>query len=257
MLTWNPGQYLKFSQERTQPAIDLAARIPLDKPAKILDIGCGPGNSTEVLQRRFPDSFILGIDSSAEMIETAKKEHPNLAFQQCDITCQLDQLSEDFDLAFSNACLQWVPHHPLLLPRLLKLLVPGGILAVQIPMNQKEPIHRILEDLAFQPEWKEKGLSSRLFYTLSQEEYFDLLSNQNAFLAMWQTTYIHVLDSHEDILEWYRGTGLRPYLNALSPQEQPAFLAQVMKRVQQAYPLQTNGQILFPFPRFFFMAKKN
>lgn len=257
MLTWNPGQYLKFSQERTQPAIDLAARIPLDKPAKILDIGCGPGNSTEVLQRRFPDSFILGIDSSAEMMETAKKEHPNLAFQQCDITCQLDQLSEDFDLAFSNACLQWVPHHPLLLPRLLKLLVPGGILAVQIPMNQKEPIHRILEDLAFEPEWKEKGLSSRLFYTLSQEEYFDLLSNQNAFLAMWQTTYIHVLDSHEDILEWYRALDYALISTPFLSRNNPAFLAQVMERVQQAYPLQANGQILFPFPRFFFMAKKN
>lgn len=129
-------------------------------------------------------------------------------------------------------------------------------MAVQIPMNQEEPIHHILEDLAFQPEWKEKGLPSRLFYTLSQGEYFDLLSSQKAFLFMWQTTYIHVLNSHEDILEWYRGTGLRPYLNALSTQDQPIFLAQVMERVQQAYPLQANGLVLFPFPRFFFMAKK-
>lgn len=256
MSSWNPEQYLKFSKERTQPAIDLAARVPLDEPAKILDIGCGPGNSTAVLRRRFPNSYILGIDSSPEMIEKAKKELPSLDFQLCDVTCELNLLSSDFDLAFSNACLQWVPDHPVLLPKLLGLLTSGGILAVQIPMNQKEPIHRILEDLASQDEWKEKGLSPRLFHTLSQGEYFDILSKEKAFWAMWQTSYIHVMDSHQDILEWYKGTGLRPYLSQLSPEDQAVFLQEVEKRVQQSYPIQANGQVLFPFPRFFFMARK-
>ena len=134
-MNWNSEQYLKFKNERTQPAIDLANRISVQNPKKILDIGCGPGNSTEVLRRKYPDAYILGVDKSEEMIKTAKEKYPNLDFQICDAGAELSKLDHDFDIVFSNACIQWVPNHPQLLREMLGLLNENGVLAVQIPMN--------------------------------------------------------------------------------------------------------------------------
>ena len=253
MVTWNSGQYLKFQRERTQPAIDLAARIAPDGVRKVLDVGCGPGNSTRVLADRFPRAAILGVDSSEAMIETARADHPALRFALCDAARDLGGLDRDFDVVFSNACIQWVPDHPKLLRELLGLLRPGGVLAIQTPMNHDEPIHQIIEELT-SGKWKGAFENPRIFYNLSPGRYFDLLDDIAADFTLWRTAYLHVLDSHAAIMEWYRGTGLRPYLQALPAEEAAAFERDVFERVAAAYPAQRNGKVIFPFPRFFILA---
>ena len=255
MADWDSAQYLKFEQERTQPAIDLAGRIAGCAPRDVLDMGCGPGNSSRVLAGRFPEAQILGVDSSPEMIAAAKANHPDLEFALCDAGRQLPSLGQGaFDVVFSNACIQWIPNHPDLLRDMLSLLRPGGVLAVQTPMNYEEPIHRIISELVAGEKWAGAFPNPRIFYNLLPGQYFDLLSELAADFVLWQTTYYHVLGSHADIMEWYRGTGLRPYLSALPDEESAAFEADVRDRVVQAYPKQRDGRIIFRFPRFFFTA---
>lgn len=257
MSDWNARQYLKFQKERTQPALDLAARLEYDSPAKALDIGCGPGNSTAVVKARFPGAQVIGVDSSQNMVETARKDHPELEFIQWDITTDLDALPHDFDVVFSNACLQWIPDHPSLLPRLMGFLKPGGLLAVQIPMNYQEPIHRIIETTVSRSPWTEKIPYMRLFYTLTQEEYFNVLSRTASDFTLWHTTYLHRMPSHQAIMDWYSSTGLRPYLNAaVDEAAREEFYQEIFLQVQEAYPVQENGEIIFRFPRFFFIARK-
>lgn len=251
MPEWNADQYLKFGSERTQPAVDLANRIPLDDPARIVDIGCGPGNSTSVLARRFPRAHILGVDSSNDMIAAARQTYPQLEFQHCDASRDLPALGTGFDVVFSNACIQWVPDHPTLLWRMLALLRPGGALAIQTPMNYDEPIHRIIQEVS--GKWL-GARNPRIFHNLTPGEYYDLLSECASHFSLWHTTYYHVMKSHEAILEWYRGTGLRPYLEALPEQARPPFEADIRERIREAYPAQRNGNILFRFPRFFILA---
>lgn len=257
MSDWNAQQYLKFKKERTQPAIDLAARIEYDAPAKALDVGCGPGNSTAVLKARFPGAHIIGADYSKNMVETARKDHPELEFIRCDVSSDIETLPNDFDIVFSNACLQWVPDHPALLPRLMGLLKPGGLLAVQIPMNYQEPIHKIIEATVAQSPWTELIPYMRLFYTLTQEGYFDILSEISSDFTLWQTTYLHRMPSHKAIMDWYSSTGLRPYLDAaVSEEAREEFYQEVFRQVKVEYPVQKNGEVIFRFPRFFFIARK-
>ncbi|MVB12169.1 Trans-aconitate 2-methyltransferase [Caprobacter fermentans] len=256
MTDWNSSQYLKFSAERTQPAIDLANRIRVETPGKIADIGCGPGNSTEVLLRRFPGAEVLGADSSQEMIEAAKRNLPGLEFRLCDAGRELSALGGDFGIVFSNACIQWIPNHQKLLRGMMNLLRPGGVLAVQTPMNQEEPIHRIIGEVVGSEKWTSRFPNPRIFHNLTQGEYFDLLSELSSDFTMWQTTYFHRLKSLRDIMEWYRGTGLRPYLAALPEAERAEFERDVFERLEASYPEQKNGEIIFRFPRFFFLAVK-
>lgn len=255
MSDWNPEMYLKFKKERTQPALDLAGRLDLC-PAKALDVGCGPGNSTQVLADRFPKAEITGVDFSASMIEKAQKEHPTLNFLQYDVSGDLSGLPHDCDVVFSNACLQWVPDHPGLLPRLLGLLKPGGVLAVQVPVNWQEPIHQIIQQTVEQERWRERIPYHRNFYTLKPEEYFDLLARISADFTMWETVYMHRLPSHQAIMDWYSSTGLRPYLDAAVDEEaRQGFYDEVFRQVKGAYPVQENGEVIFRFPRLFFIAK--
>lgn len=256
MSDWNAQQYLKFSAQRTQPSIDLAARIPLEHPQKIVDIGCGPANSTLVLQKRFPQAEILGVDSSPEMIAAAKQACPTLRFHQCDASSELPQLGSDFDVVFSNACIQWIPDHPKLLRQMMGLLKPEGILAVQIPINHKEPIHQIIQKLVAGDKWKAHFPQPRIFYQLTMPEYYDLLGEITEHFELWETIYMHAMPSHEAIMEWYRGTGLRPYLAALSPELQREFEQDVLDGVKQAYPVQKDGSVIFPFPRLFFLGER-
>lgn len=253
-MDWNSKQYLKFKAERTQPAVDLANTINLKNPKKILDAGCGPGNSTQVLYDKFPDAYILGVDSSQDMIDAAKKNCPHLDFKLCDISKDLDQLGQDFDIVFSNACIQWVPDHERLLKNMIDLLNPEGVLAVQIPMNFKEPIHTIIQELAASEKWKGYYKDTGRRNVLSQGEYYDILSDISREFYIWDTVYYHTMKSHEDILEWYRGTGLRPYLSALPEDKRAEFENEVLRRLIIEYPKQKNGDVIFRFPRFFFIA---
>mgnify|MGYP001231176557 CR=1 FL=1 len=254
MADWNSTQYLKFERERTQPAIDLVNRIGLENPKKILDVGCGPGNSTAVLAKKFPDAYILGIDNSENMISAARKNHPDLDFRLCDAGRDLSSLDHDFDIVFSNACIQWVPDHKKLIGELMGLLRKGGVLAVQIPMNFNEPIHRIIREVSTSDKWKGYFPEARNGNTLTQGEYFDILSELTDNFSLWDTVYYHVMKSHSDILEWYRGTGLRPYLNVLDDEKQADFENDVLERIKGSYGVQKNGEIIFRFPRFFFTA---
>lgn len=192
---WDAAQYLKFKQQRTRPAIDLAARIPLEHPEKIADIGCGPGNSTAVLKQRFPGAKIVGADSSADMIAAAEQAHPEMQFIQCDAQTELEKLGQDYDVVFSNACLQWIPDHPVMIPKMLQMLRPGGVLAVQIPVNYEEPIHKIISRLIQSPQWKGYFHRPQAMYHLTPATYYDLLSESAAEFHMWQTTYFHHMPS--------------------------------------------------------------
>lgn len=256
MSDWSSAQYLKFKAQRTQPAIDLAARIALEEPEEIIDIGCGPGNSTAVLRNRFSKAHIVGCDSSPDMIAAAKSAYPDLDFMLAEVPSGLNGPEGRFDVVFSNACIQWIPRHDELLPALMRLLKKDGVLAVQIPMNYDEPIHRIIGELAESGEWREKLGCPRVFHTLSQSEYFDLLGEISSDFEIWQTTYCHRMPSHDSIMEWYKGTGLRPYIDALGETDAQDFLCEVKERVRQEYPIQKNGEIIFRFPRFFFLARK-
>lgn len=256
MSDWNPAQYLAFEAQRTLPAQDLAAKIPLQNPADVLDVGCGPGNSTAVLHSRFPRARITGADSAESMVAAAKEAHPHLRFTVCDISGPLPFAPGAYNVVFSNACLQWVPNHAALLPRLMELLRPGGALAVQVPMNYDEPIHTIVQQVAQNKIWRPFFKTPHIFYTLRPAQYYDILCGTAATCAIWQTTYYHVLPGHESILQWYRSTGLRPYLGALPRHLRPSFEAEIFAQLQKAYPLHPDGQVLFAFPRFFFVATK-
>ena len=209
-----------------------------------------------MLQARFPEAEIIGIDSSEEMLQAARENLPGLEFPHCDVSCELSALNRRFDVVFSNACIQWVPDHPALLKNLMGLLNPGGVLAVQTPMNYEEPIHQIIGRTAQSERWREKIKEPRIFYNLRQEEYFDLLSELSSRFDLWQTTYFHRMQSHEAIMDWYRSTGLRPYLEALQGEDRAEFEKEIFQQVKAAYPIQKNGEIIFRFPRFFFMAFK-
>lgn len=254
MAAWDAAQYLKFAQERTQPAMDLLNRVPLEKVHRALDVGCGPGNSTAVLARRYPDAAIEGIDKDAAMIEEARRAHPDLHFALCDAAHELSVLPDDYDLVFSNACIQWIPDHPALLEELLGRLRPGGVLAVQVPINEREPIHQVIAHLVSSPVWASRLAGARLFHTLTPGAYYDCLTAQGALCDLWETTYYHRLASHDDLLEWYRGTGLRPYLDRLNRGEQQQFEREIMTALKKVYSLQPDGTLLFRFPRLFFLA---
>jgi len=256
MKKWNAEQYLLFKNERTQPAWDLASQINLEQPMSILDIGCGPGNSTAVLAQRYPDANILGIDNSEEMIAAALKKYPHLRFQRLDAGKDLARLGQTFDVIFSNACIQWIPNHERLIKELMSLLRSGGVLAVQVPMIWEEPLHKELKALAASKKWAALMHVEECFHHLRYEEYHDILAENSADFRAWETVYLHRMASHEAILEWYRGTGMLPYLSALPEDRRASFEGDFLCRLKEAYPVQKNGEILFRFPRFFFVAVK-
>ncbi len=255
-MSWNSEQYLKFKKERTQPSIDLADRLTARSPSTIIDIGCGPGNSTAILKKRYPNAAVTGADNSENMVMAAKEKYPDIEFILCDASKDLGELNRKFDIVFSNACIQWVPDHPKLLREMLSLLKEGGELAVQVPMNYDEPIHKIIGEISASEKWRDKFNDSRHFYTLAPEKYYDILVEISSDFEMWQTTYFHRMKSHSDIMEWYKGTGLRPYLEALSETDSAEFERDIFEEVQKAYPKQANGEIIFRFPRLFFRAVK-
>lgn len=253
MTSWNSEQYLKFQRQRTLPAIDLAKRIPLEHPSSVLDIGCGPGNSTSVVRERFPKARVLGVDSSENMLQKARESYPELSFQLCDITTDLDRLGT-YDVIFSNACLQWVPDHGRLIPSLLGRLNENGVLAVQIPMNGREPLLQIMDEVVAQPRWGLSSIPIKANGALTPEAYFDLLSCHAGSFDLWETVYYHSMPSVEAMVEWIKGTRLRPYLNALDQAGAESLEREIARRAASVYPTRANGEILFKFRRFFFIA---
>ncbi|HEY1241524.1 MAG TPA: methyltransferase domain-containing protein [Bryobacteraceae bacterium] len=254
MPQWDPSQYLKFAGERTQPVFDLLHRIRIENPRRIADLGCGPGNSTEVLRQRWPDAFIVGVDSSPEMIQKARQSRPDDAWVVADAAVW--HSDEPFDLAFSNAMLHWVSDHAKVCRHLLKLLKTGGALAVQVPAHYDSPLQREIIDVSRDPAWVDRMDGARRAQTNQPPGfYYDLLTPLVSRLDLWETTYYHVLSGPEGVVEWFRGTGLRPFLEALgSDEERRRFERKLLDRYTVSYPRRPNGSVLFPFRRLFFVA---
>ena len=255
MPNWNPKQYEKFLKDRTRPAIDLVNRLEEFAPNSILDLGCGPGNSTKVLKDIFPTAKIIGADNSNEMLEKARELYPDNEFINLDANGDLHEVNEEFDIVFSTACIQWLPSHKELLPKLMTLLKQNGILAIQIPMQREHPVHIIINELVNTAKWSDK-ITPRQYNNLTTEKYFDVLSDISNDFEIWETTYCHRMPSYESIIEWYKGTGLRPYLEQLTESNAADFVNDVFVKLKQRYKMQKNGEILFRFPRLFFIAKK-
>jgi trans-aconitate 2-methyltransferase len=256
MATWDPRQYLRFRNERTQPSIDLAAKVKIENPSTVIDIGCGPGNSTHVLFQRWPNAKIIGLDSSSEMIEQAKKTYPNQEWLLANAS-RLES-GPTYDVVFSNAALQWIPDHNLLLPRLLQTVSSGGALAVQVPANDQSPLHKALVSVSSRKKWSEltAGCEQQLSQHAMEYYYNVLYPIATSGLDLWETTYYHVLSSHEALIEWFKGTRLRPYMEKLSHSEDKEFMDEILAECRQAYEVQGDGNVLFPFRRIFFVAYK-
>jgi trans-aconitate 2-methyltransferase len=255
MQDWNPALYRRFEDERTRPASDLLARVPLTAPHRVVDLGCGPGNSTELLRQRFPDADILGIDNSTAMLDSARERLPDCRFELADIAAWAPDAAPD--LVYANASLQWVGDHARLLPRLLGLLAPGGVLAVQMPDNRDEPTHRAMRELGAEAPYAALiGDASRLrTELLGLTGYHDLLAPLGA-LDLWRTEYQHPMDSPARIVEWVRGTGLKPFVDPLPEAERARFLAAYEQRIAASYPIRADGKLLLAFPRLFFVAQR-
>lgn len=234
---WDPKQYSKFEKERTLPSYDLANAIVHDNVKKVIDIGCGIGNSTTVLKERFPNAEVIGGDNSDSMLLSAKNNHPDISFIKIDAS-ELSDISERFDVVFSNACIQWVPNHNKLLHDMMGLLNDKGILAVQIPLQYKHPMHKIINETAKSEKWSGKIGAIRPFYILAENEYFDILSQLSDNFRIWETVYYHAMPSHRAIIEWYKGTGLRPFLEWLSDADKPLFEEDIFNAVKAEYSLQ-------------------
>src|SRR5712691_5944851 len=212
---WSAGQYLKLEDERTRPPRDLLAQVPLDCPGRVVDLGCGPGNSTELLIERFPDAEVIGVDSSPDMLRQARERLPRCTFVEGDLSTWTPE--QETELLFGNAVFQWVPKHPEILARLLQSLPPGGVLAVQMPDNTNEPALTLMEKVAASGPWtaaiaRAKAARNDL---PRPEDYYDLLRPLCSHIDIWHTHYNHVIENHAGIVEWFKGSGLRPFLAPL------------------------------------------
>jgi trans-aconitate 2-methyltransferase len=256
MADWSAEQYLKFEDERTRPARDLLAQIPLADARKVVDIGCGPGNSTELLVRRWPQATVIGIDTSADMLRQARERLPGHSFIEANIAHWAPP--EGTDVLFANAIFQWVPGHLKQLKRLLGALPTGGVLAVQMPDNLDEPTHVQMREVAHLEPWRKTlAEAARVRDTLPKPGvYYDALSPLCIRLEIWHTIYNHVLDDAVAIVEWVKGTGLRPFVDPLEPAQRRQYLAEYTARVAASYLPQADGKVLLRFPRIFIVAVK-
>ncbi len=253
-MDWSAQQYLKFEDERTRPIRDLLAAVPTASADRVADLGCGPGNSTEVLAARFPGAAVIGVDNSPDMIAAARKRLPHFNFTQASI--EEWQEPQPVGVILSNAALQWVPNHETLLPRLISALEPGGSLAVQMPDNVNEPSHALIRSVAeSEPFATALGEAAKGRGALPRPEwYYSLMRPHAARVDIWRTTYHHPLQGPEAIVEWFKGSSLRPLLARLDEKSQEDYLACYTEAVAQAYPALQDGTVLLPFPRLFLIA---
>ena len=254
MPSWDPGQYGRFEAERLRPAIDLIDRVRLDAPATIHDLGCGPGNITALIAARWPDAHVTGVDSSPDMLARAREESAAIEWVEVDIADW--RPPKPADLVYANASLHWLADHATLFPQLLGALAPGSALAVQMPRNFAMPSHRCMEEAAAAGPWRGRMRErSRFSPVPGPAVYYDILAPHTRTLDIWETEYLHVLEGENPVVEWTKGTGLRPYLDVLADDaERETFLADYAARIARAYPPQTDGKTLFPFRRIFMVA---
>jgi trans-aconitate 2-methyltransferase len=260
---WDPGQYRQFGGERSRPFYDLIAQIGAADPGFVADIGCGPGELTAGLCRRWPNAEVLGVDNSAEMIAAAKDvlaglggggaHAPRLRFELKDARDW--RPDRPVDVIVSNALLQWIPEHEKLVARWARQVADGGWLAFQLPGNFDQPVHRLLRDLAGTPRWRPLLAEVELNRQATDpKDYLDLLAGHGCEVNAWETTYLHVLTGEDPVLQWFTGTALRPVIAALDPGRAADFLAELGGQLREAYPRRPYGTVL-PFRRVFVVAR--
>lgn len=251
---WNPQQYLTFEGHRLRPALDLLAHIPSDTPTRVVDLGCGTGNVTRILEQRWPGATVVGVDSSDEMLKKAREVESHIEWRQADLNHWRPQ--QRFDVIYSNAALHWLPDHPTLFPRLLSFVAPGGYLAVQMPGNFTAPTHTLVYEAARSGPWRDK-LESRIKAPPVREpvDYHRLLAPYSEQLDVWETTYIQELTGENPVAEWTKGSWLKPFLDALEEPHRSEFEAVYRRLILQAYPQGPDGKTLLPFRRLFMVAK--
>ena len=252
---WDPAQYLKFAAPRFRPAMDLLARVAIEAPKTVYDLGCGAGNVTRLLAQRWPDARVVGVDDSAEMLAQAAKEAPGIVWQCQSVASWTPEQAAD--LIYSNAALHWLPDHQALFRRLMGCLTPGGVLAVQMPRNFSEPSHALIRETVAGGPWRDRlAPLVQPSPVAAPEYYYDLLAPLAAELDMWETQYQHVLEGEDPEKEWTKGTWLKQFLDALDEGDRPAFEADYAVRLRKAYPRRADGKTVFPFRRLFIVARR-
>ncbi len=259
-MTWSASQYRAFEDQRTRPVRDLLAGVPAIEARSVIDLGCGPGNSTEVLMGRFPSAAVAGIDSSADMIAAARKRLPQVTFSEQPVERWVSDAAAAagaFDVILANAVFQWVPNHAVLFPALADRLSAGGALAVQMPDTLDVPAHRLMREVAHDGPWAPALAAASAARTSIGEAdwYYTLLRGCCSEVEVWRTTYYHPLAGGAPaIVEWFKGSGLRPYLDPLDEAARAGYLKRYTAAVASAYPAQADGSVLLPFPRLFMVA---
>jgi trans-aconitate 2-methyltransferase len=255
-MSWNPKQYLKFSQPRLRPAIDLLARIPSAEPGRVYDLGCGAGNVTAALVDRWPRARIIGVDTSTAMLEQAVKALPQVQWVRHSLADW--QPDAPADVIYSNAALHWLPNHQQLLPALVAALSPGGVLAIQMPRNFAAPSHTLIAVTATAGPWRSKLAPLLGAAPVAEPQfYYSLLAPLASTLDIWESEYLQVLTGDDPVKEWSKGTWLMPFLDRLEPAERVAFEADYARRLRDAYPRLADGSTLFPFRRLFIVLRRS
>ncbi len=251
---WNAALYNKLSKERLQPSIDLVNRISGNDFRRILDVGCGTGLSSGTLYAQWPNAEITGVDLSAEMLEKARQTMETVTWLQRDCSKPLDDLGI-FDLVFSNAFLQWLRNQEEFLRNVRKLLGNSGILALQVPDFKSMPACDCINKVTAAYGSIFHGIEKEIYTNNAIEDYYDILKRYYSSAEVWKTGYYHVMISHEAILEFIKGTALRPHLERLDDGKAGIFLQSILEELKSVYPIQEDGTILFEFKRMFFVAE--
>jgi trans-aconitate 2-methyltransferase len=255
-MSWDPKQYLKFSQPRLRPAMDLLARIPSAEPGCVYDLGCGTGNVTAALVDRWPGANVIGVDDSAAMLAQAAKTLPQVQWVRHSLADW--QADAPADVIYSNAALHWLPNHQQLFPALVEALSPGGVLAVQMPRNFAAASHTLIDATARAGPWRSKLEPLLAAAPVGEPRfYYSLLAPQASRLDIWESEYLQVLSGHDPVKEWTKGSWLMPFLDRLDPAERVAFEADYAQRLRAAYPRLADGTTLFPFRRLFIVLQRS
>lgn len=252
-MVWNPAVYMAFGDERTRPAVELLARVRCENPARVIDLGCGPGNSTAVVAARWPNAQLEGLDSSPDMLVRARQSGLHAEWIEADLAVW--SARGQYSVIFSNATLQWLGDHRELIRRLMGFIEPGGTFAFQVPHNMDAPSHVLMRQAAAAGPWASRLAGVREVAVLRPADYFEIFASCGAQTDIWETEYLHVLEGDDAVYKWVSATGLRPFVQALAGDERDAFVADYKRRLNRAYPRQEDGKTLFPFKRLFAVAQ--
>ncbi len=253
-MSWDSAQYLRYAGPRLRPGLDLLARLSVDRVETVLDLGCGPGNLTAVIAERWPDARVIGVDSSTDMLDRARTDHPSLEWVEGDIAAW--EPTEPADVLYTNATLHWLDDHAILLPRLLGFLRPRGGLAIQMPNPDHQPSHVAILDVVEDGPWADRLRPLlRRGAVADAGWYRDLLAPLVSDVDIWETLYLHALEGENAVAEWIRGSALRPLLAELADDEADEFWRLYCERVAAAYPQSPDGRTLLTYRRLFVVAQ--